>query len=117
MDFDDAVAIHSKWKRKLREHLTKGKCSMSAEEVGLDHKCVTGKWIYGEGAMYADLPEYTQLKYAHARFHRAAADLIQRANSGESIGEDAVPCSNSEFSKASSAIIMALMKMKKLTRA
>lgn len=112
MDFDDAVATHSKWKRKIRRSLAKHDGGLSPSEVSLDHKCVLGEWIYGEGASYSSLPEYAKLKYEHARFHRVAAELVKRANSGESVDAEMAPCSNSDFSISSSAIVIAIVAMK-----
>jgi hypothetical protein len=113
MNFDEAVGIHSKWKRKLRHALAKQDGSLSPAEIGLDHKCALGEWIYSDGARYFAMPEYTKLKYEHARFHCVAAEIVRKANSGESIDAEMEPCSNSEFSTASAAIVMALMAMKK----
>jgi len=113
MNFDESVATHSRWKRKLREYLAKRDGTLSSVEVSLDHKCELGQWIYGEGAAYSALPEYSKLKFEHARFHLVAADLVTKANSGHSIDEEISPCSSSEFSNASSAVVMAIMSMKK----
>ena len=113
MDFDEAIAIHSKWKHALRTSLAKRDHSLNPADVSLDHKCVLGQWIYGEGAPNSALPEFSRLKYEHARFHLAAAELVRKANAGESIEEEIAPCSNSQFSLASAAVIIALMTMKK----
>jgi hypothetical protein len=113
MDFDQAVATHSKWKRRLRDYLFKHDGSLHPNEVSLDHKCELGEWIYGEGAAYSALPEFTRLKYEHARFHAAAAEIVRKANSGDPATEEVQPCSSSEFSTASAAVVIALMSMKK----
>jgi hypothetical protein len=113
MDFDEAIGTHSKWKRKLRHSLAKRDGGLSPAEVSLDNKCVLGEWIYSRGASYSSLPEYTKLKYQHARFHMIAAELVRKANSGESVDAEMEPCSNSEFSTSSAAIVQALMAMKK----
>lgn len=113
MDFDAAIGIHSKWKRKLRDSLAKHDRSLSPASVSIDHKCELGLWIYSEGTTYSALQEYTNLKYVHTRFHRVAAELVTKANLGESIEAEMEPCSNSEFSTASSAVVMALIAMKK----
>jgi len=113
MDFDEAIGTHSKWKRRLRQSLAKRDSSLHPSEVGLDHKCVLGQWIYGEGAKYASLPEYIKLKYEHARFHMVAAEVVKKASSGESVHAEMAPCSNSEFSTTSSAVVIAIMAMKK----
>ena len=113
IDFDEAIGIHSKWKRKLRHSLARNDGSLSPSEVRLDNKCMLGEWIYGDGANHSSLPEFRKLKYEHARFHSVAAELVRKANSGESIETEMEPCSNSEFSTSSAAIVMALMAMKK----
>jgi|HubBroStandDraft_1064217.scaffolds.fasta_scaffold00565_9 hypothetical protein len=112
MDFDEAVTLHSKWKRKLRISLAKHDGNLRVADVTLDHKCVLGSWIHGEGARHSALPEYTKLKYEHARLHVAAAELLRRANAGESVDEEVAACSNSDFSKSSAAVIIAIMAIK-----
>jgi Chemoreceptor zinc-binding domain len=113
MDFDQAVSAHTKWKRKLRRYVAKHDGSLRPGDVSLDHECVLGQWIYAEGAAYSSMPEYTKLKFEHARFHMVAAELVKKANAGESVSAEMVPCSNSEFSTSSSAVVIAIMAMKK----
>jgi methyl-accepting chemotaxis protein len=113
MDFEDAVGTHSKWKRKLRHYVAKHDGSLRPADVSLDHKCVLGQWIYRESATYSTFPEFTRLKYEHARFHAVAAELVKKANAGESVTGEMAPCSNSAFSTASAAIVIAIMAMKK----
>jgi hypothetical protein len=113
VDFDEAVFSHTEWKRKLRQYIDKNDGSLRPAEVSLDHKCAPGEWICGEGASYSSLPEYNRLKYEHARFHQAASEIVSRANAGEDVAPEVEVCANSEFSQASSAIIIALVSMKK----
>jgi hypothetical protein len=113
MDFDEAIATHSRWKHRLRTSLAKHDLSMNPADVSLDYKCDLGQWIYSAGIRYSALPEFSRLKYEHARFHLAAAELVRKANSGESIEAQIVPCADSEFSLASAAVVIALMTMKK----
>jgi hypothetical protein len=113
MDFDEAVGKHTKWKRKLRQYVAKRDGSLRPADVSLDHKCDLGHWIYGEGSKYSSLPEFTKLKFEHARFHMIAAEFVKKANAGESISAEMEPCSNSEFSVSSAAIVGALVAMKK----
>jgi hypothetical protein len=114
MDFDQAIGIHSKWKHRLRTLLAKHDFSLNPAVVSLDHKCELGQWIYSAGARYSDFPDFAKLKYQHARFHLAAAGLVRKANSGESIEAEIAACSSSEFSLASAAVVMALRTMKKI---
>jgi hypothetical protein len=113
MDFDEAIGIHSRWKHRLRTSLAKHDFSLNPAEVSLDYKCELGQWIYSAGARYSDFPEFTKLKFEHARFHLVAAELVRKANSGVSIEAEIAPCSNSEFSLASAAVVIALRAMKK----
>jgi hypothetical protein len=117
MDFDEAIAIHSKWKNRLRSSMAKRDFSLNPAEVSLDHKCELGQWIYSTGARYSAFPEFAKLKYEHARFHQVAAGLVRRANSGESIEGEIAKCSNSEFSLASAAVVIALRAMKNIAPA
>jgi hypothetical protein len=113
MDFDEAVCTHSKWKRKLRQSLAKRNHGLRPTDVSADDKCMLGQWIYSEGASYSSFPEYTKLKYEHTRFHMVAAELVRKANSGNSVDAEMEPCANSDFSTSSAAIVIALMAMKK----
>jgi methyl-accepting chemotaxis protein len=112
MDFDEAVGTHSRWKREVRRYLGRQDGSLRPAEVSLDNKCELGQWIYGEGAQYSSFPEYTKLKYEHARFHLAAGELVRKANSGDLIAAEAEPCSSSDFSTSSAAVVIAIMAMK-----
>ncbi|HME36050.1 MAG TPA: CZB domain-containing protein [Candidatus Sulfotelmatobacter sp.] len=112
MNFDEAIGIHSRWKHRLRTSLANHDLSLRPAEVRLDYKCVLGQWIYGAGARFSALPEFAKLKYDHTRFHMVAADLVKRAHLGENIEAEVAPCSNSEFSLASAAVVIGLMSMK-----
>jgi methyl-accepting chemotaxis protein len=113
MDFDQAVVAHSAWKQKLVDYLSKRDGSQKVSEVSVDNKCPLGQWIHGEGSKYASLPEYSTLKNEHARFHKAAADVIRRADSGESIVPETALGPKSEYGTASATVVLAIMSMKK----
>ena len=113
MDFDAAIGTHSKWKRNLRRSLAINDGCLHPDDFRADDKCELGQWIYGEGAHHSALPEFANLKYAHARFHTVVAELVAKANSGEPVNAEMEPCSNSEFSTASAGMVIALMAMKK----
>ena len=113
MDFDEAIGKHSKLKRKLRRYLEQQDSSIIPTR---SPSTIIVFWEAGftaEGARYASLPEFRKLKYEHTRFHVVAADLVRKANSGESVSEQTAPCANSEFSLASSAVVIAILAIKK----
>ena len=100
MDFDEAIAAHSAWKNKLKTYLRQPNKSLDANTVASDNQCVLGKWLYGEGAKHSALPEFKELKNLHANFHRAAADLIKRADAGEHVAEEAVSPPRADYYEA-----------------
>ena len=112
MNIDDAITAHSKWKMKLSGYLARPDKSLNAAVVGLDTECDLGKWVHGEGRRYSKLPEFSKLASAHARFHKAAAAVIVKAESGQKVAEEVVVGARSEFGIASSEVVKSLMAMK-----
>ena len=78
----------------------------------MDNRCDLGKWISGEGMKYASMEEYKTLKAEHARFHKAAAEVVRRADAGEKVSEETALGSKTDFSKASVAVVRAIAGMR-----
>lgn len=49
---------------------------------------------------------------SHARFHKAAGDVVNKANAGQKVTEEIALGSKSEFAAASGDVVKALMAMK-----
>jgi methyl-accepting chemotaxis protein len=113
MTFDDAVNCHSEWKRKLRAYVSHPDGGMNVDEVGSNNKCKMGRWIRGDGRKYAAFPEFAKLIVEHTRFHKAAADIVRRADLGQDVSFEFGLGVGSEFSLASSAVVLAIMDMKR----
>lgn len=113
MDFDGAIKAHSAWKMKLSQYLAKPDGSLKPADIQQDNKCDLGKWIYGEGAEFSTLSEYNTLKTEHATFHKCAAEVVRKADSGQSVSEEVALGSKSEFATASSAVVGAIMSMRR----
>jgi methyl-accepting chemotaxis protein len=112
MDFLGAIKAHHDWKQKLAEYLAKPDGHLKATDVSFDHKCSLGEWIHGDGAAYAKFPEFSTLKTEHARFHKAASEVINKANSGQRVSAETALSGKSEFAVASGACVMAIMRMR-----
>jgi hypothetical protein len=112
VDFDEAIAAHSSWKGKLKTYLRKPDRSLDANAVASDSQCALGKWLYADGAKHSALPEFKELQSLHANFHRAAADLIKRADAGENVAEEAALGANSAFSATSTQVVQVILKLK-----
>lgn len=112
MNFDEAIKAHASWKIKLQAYLNKPDGSLKPLEIQVDNKCDLGKWIYGEGAKHSALPEFSVLKTEHAKFHKAAAAVVTKADHGQNVSEEVALGSKSDFGNASSSVVSAIMKMK-----
>ena len=112
MDFDGAIAAHASWKSKLSKYLRNPDKSLKAADIAVDHQCALGQWLYGEGKKYSSDSEFSELKKAHATFHREAADLVKRADLGEKVSEEAGLGTTSQYGKASNQVVQSIVKMK-----
>ena len=117
MNFDDAIQAHSSWKLKLSTYLRKPDGSLKSSDIRPDNKCKLGQWLHGEGRKFANLPEYKKLVAEHARFHQAAASVVDKANAGQSTSEDTAIGSRSEFGHCSASVVSLVMSIKKVVPA
>lgn len=111
MDFDDAIRAHVDWKLRLRMFLADQGEGLSSDVAARDNVCELGQWLYGEGAKYAADPSYAELKAAHARFHKVAAEVVGAAEGGDKRGAEA-RLESADYSKASSAFVAAIIRMR-----
>ena len=112
-DFDRAVRAHSDWKMKLGAYIRRPDQTLRAVEVARDDVCELGCWIHGPGRNLAGAKEYAELKSAHAAFHRTAADIVRRADAGETVTEDIALSATSPYSDASGQVMKAIVAMKR----
>jgi len=113
MNFDEAVIAHSEWKRKLNAYIAKPDHSLNAADVAANDKCSLGKWLSGEGLKFARFPEFPKVVAEHTRFHKAAADVIRKADNGQNMTSEVALGAQSEFGRASGSVVLALMDLKK----
>ncbi|MGC2208947.1 MAG: CZB domain-containing protein [Candidatus Korobacteraceae bacterium] len=112
MNFDEAITCHTKWKMKLASYLAKPDHSLTAAVVESPSQCDLGKWINGEGKKHSSLPEFAAMVSGHTAFHKAAAEVVRKADSGQKVGEEIALGAKSEFAAASSAVVRSLMALK-----
>lgn len=113
MNFEEAIAAHTKWKIRLRSLLDGGGEKLDGAKVSKDNECDLGKWIYGEGATYKSLTAYAKLQAAHAQFHKCAGQIVSHANGGKKADAEALLKPDGEFAKRSSETVTAIMQMRK----
>jgi hypothetical protein len=112
MNFDQAIRVHVDWKMKLSAYLSKPNGTLSASTVSQDNQCELGKWIRGEGQKFAKTPEFAKLTADHTHFHKAAGEVIRKADAGQRVAEEVALGASSEYATASKAVVSSLMKMK-----
>jgi hypothetical protein len=115
MNVDEAIQAHAAWKVKLTVYARKPDGALKAAEAGAPNRCVLGQWLYGSGAKYTSLPEYEALVAEHARFHKAAASLIDRADSGEIGDPEKALDEASEYGMVSRKVVMAIKTLQDKT--
>ncbi len=81
MDFDEAIAAHSKWKTRLKAQIN-GSEEVDPVKLSKDDQCPLGQWLYGEGKRYSSHPQFPKLKAAHAKFHECAGKVASLSKAG-----------------------------------
>lgn len=117
MNFDEAAISHLAWKERLLGYLDKSDTSLDAAGTSADDRCALGKWIEQEGVEYAAYAEYKTLKQEHAHFHKVAGDVVRGAQLGLSIRPETLLAMDSEYGRASTAVVAGIMKLKRMTQA
>jgi len=112
MNFQDAIVAHVSWKMKLSRYIQKPDKSLDSAKVEADNNCDLGKWIYGEGVKFSTDPKFKELVAEHAKFHKAAAGIIRRADSGVSVMEEVALGAKSDYAKQTENVIRILMDLK-----
>ncbi|MFO0550154.1 MAG: CZB domain-containing protein [Polyangiaceae bacterium] len=113
MNLDEAIKSHTAWKLRLASFLQKPDGTLKEADVRADNKCALGQWIYGEGSAHSAMTEFAALKNDHAHFHRTAADVVKRAQSGARVAEEVALGAQSEFAQASSKVVAAISALKR----
>jgi hypothetical protein len=113
MDCKKAIEVHVHWKSRLASYLAKPDHSVNATTLAMDNQCELGKWLSGEGRKHSSWPEFAKLVSDHARFHKAAAELVKKADAGQPVDHEVVLGSKSEYATVSNAVVSSLMRMRK----
>ncbi|MEW6164627.1 MAG: CZB domain-containing protein [Pseudomonadota bacterium] len=112
MNFDDAIAAHIKWKVRLSQFIDGTSTEqLKSDTICKDNLCDLGKWIYGDGKKYQTLPHYKDLVGKHANFHRCAAEVVKKVETGDRAGAKA--SLGGTFAAASKETVTAIMELKK----
>jgi methyl-accepting chemotaxis protein len=111
MDCKKAIEAHVQWKSKLAAYFAKPDHSVNAATLAMDNQCELGKWLAGEGRKHASWPGFAKLVTEHASFHKAAAELVKRADTGQKVDQEIALGAKSDYASVSSAVVSSLMRM------
>ena len=109
MEVMQAISAHIKFTRMVSSYVLRPDRSLEPSQVGASDRCDLGKWINGEGRRYSEMPDFSALVANHARYHRAAAEIVSRADAGQAKVQETELDSTSEFADASTGVVRALM--------
>ena len=113
MNFDDAIAAHTAWKKELKAYFTTGESNLQRSDIGRDDKCPLGQLIHDREPCFSMLPEFAGLKANHARFHEVAAELVTRWRQDPSVVEEIELGARSQFTRATSALVRSIIMLRK----
>jgi methyl-accepting chemotaxis protein len=82
---------------------------LNADVICLDNQCTLGQWIYGDGQKFKDMEGFEALRDTHANFHKCAAEVIRKTDTGEK--PEAETIFKNDYSVLSKDITRMLVKM------
>jgi len=108
--FNNAIEMHMQWKLTLKKQVEDGVGIRDMKEVADCHACELGRWIYGEGVRYNGVSSFESMCHNHEHFHRAAAEVVHYANSGDRAKALALLKPDGIFAQSSRKLIWSLME-------
>ena len=108
--FDDAKQAHIKWKNRLVDYIA-GRSTehLEVDKVCRDDQCPLGGWIYGPAQKHVHMPEFKELKTAHAEFHQSVGEIVRCVHNQNQA--EAKKMLGGDFSKTSKRTIAAIEKI------
>jgi methyl-accepting chemotaxis protein len=113
IDLDKALEKHSEWKVKLRTAISKRE-EMDAATISRDDCCDFGKWLHHDVKSHlAHQSSYSECVSKHAAFHIEAGRIANMINAKKYSEAETMLGNGSPFVAASTAVGVAIMKLKK----
>lgn len=113
MNLDNAAAAHALWKTKLRAAIAK-QTQLDVVTLSRDDCCELGQWLHGEGkSSYGRLAAHGECMHKHLVFHSEVTKVARVVNAGRYGEAETLLGVGSGFAKASSALSVAFLKLRK----
>lgn len=113
MDLNNAVQKHAEWKVKLRSAISKHE-QMDVATLSRDDCCELGQWLHGDAkARFGRLGAHVDCVHKHQVFHHEVAKVAIAVNAGRYIHAEGMLGAATPYAKASSALSVAFMQLRK----
>lgn len=113
MDLASAIEKHAEWKTKFRSAISKQE-KMDDVTISKDNCCELGKWLYGESKYkFSKFQSHADCVAKHAAFHIEAGKVAKTINAGKYTEAEAMLATGKNYANASSAVGVAIMRLKK----
>lgn len=113
MDLNNAVQKHAEWKIKLRSAISKHE-QMDVTTLSRDDCCELGQWLHGDAkARFGKHGAHADCVHKHQSFHHEVAKIATTVNAGRQAQAEDMLGAASPFAKASSALSVAFMQLRK----
>lgn len=113
MNLTLALDRHAQWKTNLRAAIF-AQNTLDDSTLAKDNCCDLGKWLYGEGKTnLGHLNGFTEVVNKHADFHREVGKVAKVINDKKFAEAEAMLDAGTPYADASSAIGVAIMRLKK----
>jgi hypothetical protein len=103
-----AISAHGDWKRRLRDAIARGWYDLGSDETSRDDLCEFGRWLHSLPAETRADARFEEVVELHARFHHAAAVVVQYLEVGRIEDAREAMESGSEFAESSEALLYLL---------
>ena len=112
MDLSNAIQQHVEWRIKLRNAIQK-QDKLDVSIVSCHDCCELGKWLQGAGkAQYGTLPSFSECVSKHTAFHAEAGKVAATINQQQYAKAEEMLHHDATFSRTSSAVSVAITRLK-----
>ena len=112
IDLDQAIQAHAEWRSRLRT-AAQNQDTLDADTIARDDCCDLGRWLHGSaGAQYGNRPSFVALLDRHRAFHAIAGQIAGHINRGAYAEAEEALSGNTPFSRASSEVGAAIVRLR-----
>ena len=113
MNLDSAFQTHALWKIKLRAAISKRE-QMDLITLSRDDCCELGIWLHGEGKIhFGQHAAHLDCIHKHLDFHSEVTKVGKAVNAQQFSAADAMLNAGTPYAKASSALSVSIMQLRK----